>query len=449
MTYRKKYQIETNMKKTSAYADGILTEYRQSCDEGLDVQKYETLFRAVGNMESTEPHKSALADTLFHIVADAPMKEDYPFCEPSSLEEIRLLRKPYALRSSERPSAELLREKIAGAWYGRICGCILGKPAEGTRFAELTKFLRDAGNFPMRRYICRSDIHYKSTIRTSCLADEMPFAPWDDDTNYVVLAQILIEKYGRSFAPKDVLDVWLEKQPISSYFTAEKTALLNYIGGLQPPVTAVFQNPYREWIGAQIRGDYFGYIHPGEPEAAAALAFRDASVSHVKNGIYGEMFVAAMLAAAAVTDVTEEIICAGLAQIPATSRLYASVSRLLADYREGVSREEAFRGIHKTWDDRDGYDWCHTISNALIVAASLLYGEKDFGRSVCMAVENGFDTDCNGATVGSVLGMVLGEKGIGEEWKAPVHGILETTVQGVGKRPVSDFINRTMKHIQS
>ena len=72
---------------------------------------------------------------------------------------------------------------------------------------------------------------------------------------------------------------------------------------------------------------------------------------------------------------------------------------------------------------------------------------KAFGDAAKRAVEAGFDTDCNGATVGSVLGMILGEKGIAPEWKEPVHGVLETTVQGVGKRPVSDFVDRTMKHI--
>ena len=448
MTYRKQYHLEKNLKSTkSEYANGILTDYRQSCDEGLDVKKYEALFHAVAALTEDETQKSALADTLFEMIADAPMREDYPFREPSSWEEIRALCKPYSVKNPKMPNEESLREKISGAWYGRICGCILGKPAEGTRFAELQKFLKDAGNYPMRRYIQRADIHYKSTIRTSCLADEMSFAPWDDDTNYVALAQVLIEKYGRDFTSKDVLDIWLEKQPISSYFTAEKTALLNYINGIQPPVSAVFQNPYREWIGAQIRGDYFGYINVGNPEAAAEMAFRDASVSHVKNGIYGEMFVAAMLAVAAVTNDMEEIIRTGLSWIPSTSRLYAAVEHLLSDYQKGVSREEAFNAIHSAWDDRDGYDWCHTISNALIVTAALLYGENDFGKSICMAVETGFDTDCNGATVGSVLGMILGEKGISPEWKEPVHGVLETTVQGVGKRPVSDFIDRTMKHI--
>ncbi len=137
MNYRNRYHLETGLKKTkSGYVNGILTEYRQSYDEGLDVKKYESLFHAVGNLAEDEAQKSALADTLFEMIADAPMREDYPFKEPSSWEEIRLLCKPYALKNPKIPSGEILREKISGAWYGRICGCILGKPAEGTRFAE-------------------------------------------------------------------------------------------------------------------------------------------------------------------------------------------------------------------------------------------------------------------------------------------------------------------------
>lgn len=447
MSYQKQYRIQPNFAEIDgAYENGILTEYRQSVEEGLDVEAYRDFFRSVAKMESGE-YKTKAADIIYDIVSNAPQKADYPYNEPSDLEAIRALRQPYRFEKKALADREALRKKISGAWYGRICGCILGKPAEGTRSRELEQFLRDSDNLPMYRYICRADIKYKSTIRTSCLADEMAFAPWDDDTNYVVLAQILIEKYGKDFTPCDVMNLWVERQPLPSYFTAEKVALLNFTKGYRPPITAIYKNPYREWIGAQIRGDYFGYINPGDPEKAAEMAWRDASISHVKNGIYGEMFVSAMLACAAVTDDIMDVIRGGLAEIPATSRLYASVMRLLARYGEGVTKEEAFADIHAQWDDYDGHDWCHTISNALIVVASLLYGGGDYGKSICMAVETGFDTDCNGATVGSVLGMMLGEDGISDVWKAPTHGVLDTTIAGAEKTEIRVLVEKTMKHI--
>jgi ADP-ribosylglycohydrolase len=177
------------------------------------------------------------------------------------------------------------------------------------------------------------------------------------------------------------------------------------------------------------------------------MAWRDASISHVKNGIYGEMLIAAMIAVAAVNDNIKDIIYGGLAEIPATSRLYESIMTLIGKYDAGVSKEEAFDWINEEWDDDDEHDWCHTISNALIVVASLLYGEGDYGKSICMSVDVGFDTDCNGATVGSILGMRGGEGCIDEYWKAPTHGILDTTVVGAEKSPISELVDKTMGHL--
>ena len=179
------------------------------------------------------------------------------------------------------------------------------------------------------------------------------------------------------------------------------------------------------------------------------MAWRDASISHVKNGIYGEMFVAAMLAIAATTNSIEEIISGGLAEIPQTSRLYESVMSILDSYKSGVSEQNCFKMIHEKYDEYSGHGWCHTISNAMIVVAALLYGEGDFSKSICMAVETGFDTDCNGATVGSILGMANGKETISGAWSAPINNKLHTSIFGVGTVNISDCVEKTLSHIEN
>lgn len=440
-----------NIHNWESYSSNLLTEYQQSIDEGLDLSAYADVFTAVSRLPKNEIKKK-LGDVLFDVVLNAKTIEDYKYTEPSALEEIKSLRKnaPNVISVCK----ESLENKIHGAWVGRICGCLLGKTVEGIKTDELIPFLKETDNYPMHRYILYSDLNaeilnkYKFYFANRCYADRVDGMPVDDDTNYVVLAQEIIEKYGRDFTAYDVSRAWLTLQSKDAYCTAERVAFCNFVKGFEPPESAKYKNPYREWIGAQIRGDYFGYINPGNPETAAEMAFRDASISHIKNGIYGEMFVAAMIAVAACTDDIGEIIRGGLSQIPYTSRLYEAIDGILTDFDSGVSAKECFEKIHRIYNEYDSHGWCHTISNAMIVVAALLYGNGDFGKSVCMAVETGFDTDCNGATVGSVLGMANGIDSIEDVWKKTVNDTLHTSVFGVGTVKISDRVKQTLKHIK-
>lgn len=441
----------SNIHDWEFYTSDILTEYEQSIEEGLDIEMYKDVFASVAKLQKNE-FKKELGDVLFKIVTDAKTREGYKYNEPSDLEGIKALRKD--IRELPKVKEDNIKEKISGAWMGRICGCMLGKTIEGMKTNELVPFLKESDNYPMHRYIYKSDLteeiksKYNYPLANRYYADEIDGMPVDDDTNYVVLAQVIIDKYGRDFTPYDVSRVWLDYQKKDAYCTAERVAFCNFVKGYEPPVSAVYKNPYREWIGAQIRGDYFGYINPGNPELAAEYAWRDASISHIKNGIYGEMFASAMIAAAAVTDDIEEIIESGIAQIPHTSRLYEDVKWVLDGYRGGLSQKDCFEEIHKRYDEYTPHGWCHTISNAMIVAAALLYGEGDFGKSICMSVETGFDTDCNGATVGSVLGMVNGIDSIPEYWTKPINNTLHTSIFGVGTVKISDMVEKTMEHIK-
>ena len=223
-------------------------------------------------------------------------------------------------------------------------------------------------------------------------------------------------------------------------YTAERAAYRNLVDGLVPPQTATYRNPYREWIGAQIRADGFGYAAAGLPEAAAELAFRDAALSHVKNGIYGEMFVAATLAAALAVDDVRDAIEIGLSEIPARSRLAEALRQVIAWHEQYDDWEEAWEAVNQAFG---GYHRVHTINNAAVVLLGLLYGEGDLERSITVAVIGGWDTDCNGATVGSVIGAMKGARALPQKWVGPLNDRLRSYVAGYDNARISDLARRT------
>ena len=102
--------------------------------------------------------------------------------------------------------------------------------------------------------------------------------------------------------------------------------------------------------------------------------------------------------------------------MPTASRFYGAVSNVVSNFESGVTEGEFFTEFHKRWDFRNQRHMVLTVSNAEIVAAALLYGNNDYGRTVCITVENGFDTDCNAATAGSVIGMIVGADNTSDEW---------------------------------
>ena len=252
----------TKGRTEALYAIQLQNEYWQSVAEGKDVEKYEALFQAVEKLPLDE-NKIKMADVLFDMVLNAPMKEGYPYVEPSDLEGIRNQR-PAAGSGKDQSrngyaseeEKKALRDKIHGAWMGRICGCLLGKTVEGIHTDELVPLLEQSGNYPMHRYIRSTDItqemkdNYRYFKQRPLIfyADQVSCMPFDDDMNYVVLAQTLIEKYGRDFTPYDVSQEWQRLQPMTSYYTAEAVAYRNFSLSIHPPCSAVYQNPFREWI---------------------------------------------------------------------------------------------------------------------------------------------------------------------------------------------------------
>ncbi len=413
----------------------LAVEHEQLLDEGKDVSALESEFQLLAQLDldndlSFQPRVNALLDAA----STLPVRSDFPFDEPSDLAGIRRAR-PDGQRTFGRSlSDEELADRVLGAWSGRCAGCLLGKPVEGWRSYIMWPYLNEMGHFPLSNYF-RSDVpdtlYTRYGIdRNRAYVDRVSHMPEDDDTNYTVTGLAVMKKYGKDFQPKDVAQFWLDNIPITHCCTAERVAYKNVVNLIQPPASAAFRNPYREWIGAQIRADFFGYAALGNPELAAEFAWRDASISHIKNGIYGEMWVAAMLAAAPFVSDMRKVIDIGLSEIPRASRLAADIRQIMVWHDEGIDYEEAIARIHKRWNEDNPHHWCHTNSNAQIVAMALLWGEGDYEKSICRAVQACFDTDCNGATVGSIFGMMYGVKALPDKWIGPLNDGLETGLAG-------------------
>lgn len=437
---------------------GIRWEVLQARDEGrktLPVHAEQA--EQIVKLEETDPEAAErMAVALTDALCALPMREDYPYEEPSELDAIFALRAQAPALAAPAMEPEAVYDRVYGAWLGRCAGCLLGQPIEGWMRERIVGLLRDTGNLPVKGYI-RSDIdeaiREKWGVRDAGRVygankvnwiNNVSHMPEDDDTNYTVIALKLMERAGIDFTPDDAAECWLMNLPLLHVCTAERVAYRNLANGMLPPASAMHYNAYREWIGAQIRGDFFGYVTPGNPELGATLAFRDASISHVKNGIYGEMWVAAMLSAAACTGDREQVIRAGLSQIPARSRLYEAIEAVLSGYAGGVSAEDAIERMRAQYNETVAHDWCHTIPNAIIVAIALLYGEGDFAKTLELSIIPGFDTDCSGATAGSILGMMLGAKALPSEWIAPLNDQIISGVDGMGKVSISELARRTV-----
>lgn len=434
----------------------IETERRQCEEEGRDLSGVEEDFARVLSLDLEDLQNQPAARGLLDKTIALPIKADYAYHEPSDLEGIR------AARPADRPQLPALslndaqlEDKVYGAWVGRCVGCLLGKPVEGWRRPRLWGYLKDLNRWPLNDFFrydvataeARAKYGLDNEWTRKMLADQVTAMPEDDDTNYTTTGLAILKRYGPDFTPEDVANFWLSDIPILHTCTAERVAYRNLCLLIPPPKSAAFHNPYREWIGAQIRADFWGYAAPGNPERAAEFAWRDACISHVKNGIYGEMWAAAMIAAAFVTDDIPTILKAGLAQIPAKCRLADAVESVMEWHEVEVDYDTAVYRLHELWDENRAHDWCHTISNAMAVTIALLWGESDYATTICRAVQPCFDTDCNGATTGSILGILTGRKALPARWVDTIHDTLHTGVTGYHTVKLADITRDSLEII--
>ena len=414
----------------------IRVEVTQRREEGCDVSAFEGPVQAALADENTD---EAVFSKLYDELDALQPASSFPYEEPSELEAIRALRPDGPRRMDLDLTDDGIRDRIHGAWLGRAAGCSLGKPVEGWPRKRIDDYLESMGALPLDDYIPFKEGSISPTLKAST-RDNIEFMARDDDMDYPILGLLALESKGAELTSRNMANTWLGRMPYYFLYTAESVAYRNFVNRCWPPESATWRNPYREWIGAQIRADVFGWVTPGWPEKAAELAYRDASISHVKNGIYGEMFVAAMLAASFVTSDVEEIVRIGLSEIPAKCRLAETVHDTLAWCREESNWEAVWDRINGKYGH---YHGVHTINNAALVVMGLAFGAVDYENGIVVTVRGGWDTDCNGATVGSILGAKFGADALPEKWTGVLSDRLMSCVRDCNDNRISELAERT------
>ncbi|WP_415950967.1 ADP-ribosylglycohydrolase family protein [Streptomyces sp. KLOTTS4A1] len=329
-----------------------------------------------------------------------------------------------------------LKDRLHAAWLGRAAGCLLGKPVEKLPLEGIRALARAAGNWPIRtwfteRGVPKDVLHAFPWNRRSAansLAENISGMPEDDDLDYPLLNLLLLRRHGKGFTTTDVARLWLDELPAGRTFTAERVAYRNLLTGIEPPHTARHHNPFREWIGALIRADVHGWTNPGRPRRAAEQARRDAELSHTGNGVHGAEFIAATLAAAAAGSDVHRAIETGLTVVPPDSHLHRAVTHARRLAADTADFDTVVDTLHRT---HAAHHWVHVIPNAAAVTAALTHADGDFTLSITRAVSAGWDTDSNGATAGSVAGLIAGHPDrIPARWTAPLRNRLSTSVAG-------------------
>ncbi|GAA3699116.1 ADP-ribosylglycohydrolase family protein [Nonomuraea antimicrobica] len=432
--------------------DLIGHELRQAAEDGRDVREIADRWHAAGGhdappragaSESGAARLRGLAEELLDELAALPS----PPAEPSDLAGI-VAACPGWPEPRRGPAVDPAR--VLGAWQGRAAGCVLGKPVEKLPREGIRQIAEATGNWPIRGWFTAKGLPddvarrwpWNRRSAVNSLAENIDGIPEDDDLNYPLLALTVLERHGRSFTTEDVAKLWLDELPAGRTFTAERVAYRNLLDGVEPPATATYRNPFREWIGALIRTDVYGWVNPGDPATAAEYAWRDARLTHTANGIYGAMFAAAMCAAALVATSAEEVVRAGLSVVPEGSRLHEAVRLAAAD----AARETDFERVVDLLHERHGaLHWVHTINNAALVAATLIHGRGDFTATIAGAVAGGWDTDSAGATAGSVAGALNG--GVPERWR--LRDRLASSLTGFDGVGLAELAGRTQEMMRA
>jgi ADP-ribosylglycohydrolase len=331
-------------------------------------------------------------------------------------------------------------ERVYAGVLGKLIGVYLGRPFEGWLYEHIMEYLGEINYY----------VHEKLDV---------PLIVTDDDISGTFTFLRALPDYGnrRDLTPAQIGHTWLnyiiEEQTVLWWGgmgnSTEHTAFLRLKSGIEAPRSgsiALNSKVVAEQIGSQIFIDGWAMVAPGDPELAADLARRAASVSHDGEAIYGAQVVAAMEALAFVESDLNKLIDTAVTFIPR----YSIIHRLIDDIRGWHAKEKDWRKTREQIVQHYGYDQyggnCHMVPNHALIIHALLHGEDDFQKSLMIVNTSGWDTDCNSGNVGCLLGIKNGLAGLhtGPDWRGPVADRMYLPTAD-GGRAITDAVSESLR----
>ncbi len=292
---------------------------------------------------------------------------------------------------------EQLYDKIYACWLGKNIGGTLGTPVEGRKeVMNLTWYPRLDPN------------------------GALP----NDDLDLQLLNLHAMEQYGVRMNAAQLASEWTEHV----YFPWDEYGYggtaMRY--GFRPPFSGTFDNHFTDCMGSPIRSEIWAAICAGNPRLAAYFAWQDAVVDHAGGeGVFGEIFNAALEAAAYESDDVPALIREALTFIPSDCRVALAVKEILSLYEQGTPLPEAREVILA---NHGRFNFTDAPQNIAFELTGLLWGEN-FEDAILKVVNLGYDTDCTVATCGAILGILKGRSGIPQKWSAPIGDAITVSAQ--------------------
>ena len=307
---------------------------------------------------------------------------------------------------------EQLMDKIKGGWAGQTIGCTYGGPTE---FVYST-IIND--NVPIKWPDHRIQWYY----------DHIP-GLYDDIYMDLTFVEVF-EKEGLD-AP---IESFAKAFSTAAYplWHANQNARYNIQQGIMPPESGFWMNnPHSDDIDFQIEADYAGLMAPGMPNAATHYTDEIGHMMNYGDGWYGGVYVAAMYSLAFVSDDIEFIVKEALKTIPEDSKYYKCMADVIQWHKEYPDNWEiTWALVERKWgfdigcpEGVYGTTNIDALINSAYIIMGLLYGDGDFYKTIDVSTRCGKDSDCNPASSGGILGVVLGYSNIPEYWKKNIYEV--------------------------